>query len=185
MAFSRRFPQSWPERSPAYCISPSSFPSCTLYLPPPHPPRARKQVAGCGFKGCSGSLIRAPSFTDDDGGPDPSSYRRVSIPPLPPRLSVTGPAGEGGLLLNDRRSRSTSQAAGAPAVAPSPTHSLGSQNRKPSLLRRGFRLGPSPCDTFDDDTDSSMDSRGHGKGGEGERSSAFAAASPASSYAWP
>lgn len=146
------------------------------------------KVAGCGFKGCSGSLIRAPSFSDDDGGADTP----VAGAPPPSRLSGTSVASTGGGLFQvEGRSgwagRTSSgwgniaggvaTVAGTTGVVLSPSQAYGSTNR-PSLLRRSFRRGPSPCDTFDDETDSSMEEE------DGERS-ALGISSPTSSSAWP
>ncbi|CAM9402503.1 unnamed protein product, partial [Scytosiphon promiscuus] len=44
-----------------------------------HCPHCEIEVAGCGFKGCSGSMVRPPSFSDDEFGPE-----LFVAPPLPP-----------------------------------------------------------------------------------------------------
>lgn len=132
------------------------------------------QVAGCGFKGCSGSLVRAPSFSDDDGGPDllPPPLPPPLLPPLIPAAgfssSVSLPpgvfGGAGGGSLPGGNSATSSGVFSPQAAKP------------PNRLRMSFRRGPSPCDTFDNEEDSSSD--------EEERSALGASSQSSSAPGW-
>lgn len=129
------------------------------------------QVAGCGFKGCSGSLVRAPSFSDEEGN---SYTRRASIPmPVPPLrrpLYTSGGDREGGRLdgsgatTTNRSVASLSGGSAATTVGVSSTASaIGASGSalsplaRPHRLRMSFRRGRSACDTFDNEDDSTED----------------------------
>lgn len=73
-------------------------------------------------------------------------------------------------------------ASASAAMVLSPSHGATSasvHNIRPNRLRMSFRRGPSPCDTFDNETDSSADLEV-----EDEERSALGISSPTSSSAW-
>ena len=90
------------------------------------------QVAGCGFKGCSGSLVRPPSFSDEDIMAD--GYRSSAPPAFPPLGGTRGSSAQGG-------SKRGADHGVSPAAALS------------SRLRLSFRWR-SPANTFDNEEDS-------------------------------
>lgn len=139
------------------------------------------QVAGCGFKGCSGSLVRAPSFSDDEG----TTLRRRGSPPMPiPPLhralssmtakegyaggkAVVGegsqprPNGSGTIISRSVASLSGGSAA-TTAAASSTGSTVGASGVASPLprsnrLSMNFRRGRSACDTFDNEEDSTDD----------------------------
>lgn len=90
-------------------------------------PAIASQVAGCGFKGCSGSLVRPPSFSDEDIMTD--GYRSSAPPAFPPLGGAGG--SKGGVDFG-----------ASPAAA-----------MISSKLRLSFRWR-SPANTFDNEEDS-------------------------------
>ncbi|CBJ28378.1 expressed unknown protein [Ectocarpus siliculosus] len=191
-----------------------------------HCPHCSKEVAGCGFRGCSGSLIRKPSFSDEFG-PEES----FTLPaPQPVRAPAFGgftsalPGGGAGGAVGSSLSAAAAGAGGGDEMVPSgggnnnmlspSTQNCGSVRSAShrttsgegggggtggggahkslpmaaaaSRLRMSFCRGPSPCDTFDnesDDDDDDDDDFDDYDDYEGQRSN-FGINSPTSSYAW-
>ncbi|CAM9343167.1 unnamed protein product [Pylaiella littoralis] len=86
-----------------------------------HCPHCDKEVAGCGFKGCSGSLVRQPSFSDEEFGPEPFVGPPVPPPLLPPLVPASSAAfplpAIGGGFFPPATATATATAAAAAATA--------------------------------------------------------------------